>query len=499
MKINGKKFLLCAMSLFISLVSYGQDAISDFDSFFNTLQCENRINGNILVKGNNKVIYKRSFGFADILTRQPNNENTRFVMASVSKPFTATAVLQLAEKDMFALDDKLSKYLPDFPFEDITIRHLLSHTSGLPNTEELFGLLLEEYPDRRFDNNDVLPALNQYGKGLRFTPGDKYEYGNVNYNLLAILVEKVSGEPFADYMKDHVFRPAGMNSTGVVTGRDTSLSGANAQRYIQPANYIDEYILADSVQALRKFTYNFSGFTGQGNVVSTIPDMEAFDRALYDGSLLTDSSIRKMFTPIRLNNGTIPYFRAGIDEASYGLGWYIFRNEDDGKVVWHSGGIPGMNTFMIRNIDRKQFIMVTDNAQNPSIGPEVYLILNKKPFERKKSLARLYVKALYKEGIDHAAFLLGYFRSDDSYYLSEGEMNAFGLEFMRDGLGDLALEALKVNTVLFPESFNVYDSYGEVLLKSGYRREAEIMYRRSVELNPSNDAGEEVLKSLSAQ
>lgn len=203
-----------------------------------------------------------------------------------------------------------------------------------------------------------------------------------------------------------------------------------------------------------------------------------------------------MFTPNKLNNGSIPYRRSGIDEAAYGLGWYIFKDTTNGKVVWHSGGIPGMNTFLLRNLAKKQLIVVTDNAQNPPVAPELYILLSGKPFFRPRSLALLYVQSLLARGVDYAAAKLGEYRKDRNYGLSEGELNFLGIELMENGHLPLALEVFKTNTLIYPESFNVFDSYGEALMKAGKKEAAILMYRRSIALNPNNQGGKKMLEQL---
>ncbi len=469
--------------------------IARIDTFLNSLNADHNINGNVLVAQDGKVLYERAYGFADVAAGKPNDLNTRFVMASVSKPFTAVAVFQLIEKGKLSLDGKVVQYLKGFPYPEITVRHLLAHTSGLPNTEELFSPRLALDSARQFANADLISALKAFGKPAHFKAGDQFEYSNTNYSLLALLVEKVSRLSFKDYMTRFVFKPAGMTGTEILDPDFTYRPGF-AHKYDRPVHYLDTLRPIESVRDLRKFTYNWVGFQGPGNMASTVHDMLAFDQALYAGKLVSQKSMEQMFTPNRLNDGSIPYRRSGIDEAAYGLGWYIFKNTRDGRVVWHSGGIPGMNTFMLRNIDKKQFIVVTDNAQNGPVAPELYIMLSGKPFNRPRSLAKLYVNTLVTKGMDHAAAILGCYRSDAGFGLSEGELNFLGIELMENGRLPLALEVFKTNTILFPKSFNVFDSYGEALMKAGKKAEAVLMYRRSVELNPNNEGGKKALRQL---
>lgn len=467
------------------------------DGFFRILGDEHRINGNVLIAEHGRTIYARSFGLANAARDEANSPKTRFVLASVSKPMTAVALFQLVERGKLRLEDKLARYFPDFPYPDISIRNLLSHTSGLPNTEELFDPLIADAPERIVTDADVIPALRALNK-RHFAAGEKFEYSNTNYNLLALLIAKRSGEPFARYMARHVFAPADMRDTFVQPLAYHGATAHQAAEYETPLFYSDKLLRVTDDPGLRKWTVNFIGLSGAGNVVSTADDLRKFDQALYAGRLVKQQSLDRMFTPVRLNDGTVPWRRAGIDEAAYGLGWYIFRDQSGGKIVFHSGGVPGMNTFLLRNIDRKQLIVAMDNAQNPTIAPEMYLILSGRDFARKRSLALAYAETLLEKGPDDAAALLGTLRNEPAYDLSEQEMNLIGLQFAGEGKTDAALETLKLNSLLFPASANVYDSYAEILLKSGRKEAAAAMYRRSLALNAHNDGAKAALHAMGA-
>lgn len=497
-----QKFLICVFySIVLPSVKNAvaqappPENIRRIDTFLNRLNADRNINGNVLIAEKGNILYENSYGFADALNHLPNEIDTKFVMASVSKPFTATAILQLIENGKLALDEKVQKYLQAFPFKQITVRHLLSHTSGLPNTEELFSPLLPADMPKVFSNSDIIPALELYGKSLHFEPGGQFEYCNTNYSLLALLVEKTSGLSFAHYMNKYVFQPSCMMQTEILSP-GFNLGAGYGHKYDRPVHYLDTLRPIERVVQLRKFTYNWVGFQGPGNMASTMRDMLAFDQALYNGKLLKQESIDLMFTPNRLNDGSISYRRSGIDEAAYGLGWYIFKNTDNGKVVWHSGGVPGMNSFMMRNIDTQQFIIVADNAQNAPVAPELYLLLSGRTFNRPRSLARLYIKSLVEKGADYAAAQLGTYRNTDEFALNEGELNLLGIELLDNHQLELALEAFRTNTLLFPTSFNVFDSHGEALMKAGKKEAAILMYRHSVTLNPNNEGGKKMLEKL---
>src|ERR1700744_528699 len=209
------KKTICFFTVIITLATsnlYGQSITSKIDSVFNVPYRKNSLNGNLLVADKGKIIYQRSFGYRDVAAKQPNTAASAFGLASISKQVTSTAVLQLKEKGKLKLDDHFVKYFPDFPFPEITIRQMLTHTSGLPDYE-LFDKLIEKEPNHIFGNKDIIPALKVWSKGLNFKPGEEWSYSNMNYCLLALLIEKLSGETLQTYLEKNIFKPAGIHHT----------------------------------------------------------------------------------------------------------------------------------------------------------------------------------------------------------------------------------------------------------------------------------------------
>lgn len=209
--------LVLTALIFLTPVSHlAQTATHELDAYFSALAGDKNINGNILVTENGVNVYKRSFGFADFENKKPNTPDTRFQFDSISKTITAVAVLQLKEQGKLKLEDKLIQHLPNFPYPAITIRHLLTHTSGLPS-HELFEETVTRNPDKVVTNEDIIPELLLRKRPLKFEPGERWSYSNTNFNLLALLVEKLGGLKFADYLRKYVFRPARMQSAAVQT------------------------------------------------------------------------------------------------------------------------------------------------------------------------------------------------------------------------------------------------------------------------------------------
>lgn len=504
-KLTIFKINLLIIAAFVSSNVVGQTISAQLDNLFDSPK--NAINGNVLVAENGKVIYRRSFGFADFKTGRPNSESSRFNIASVSKTFTSVAILQLKEKGVLRLDDPVKKYLPEFPYPDITIRHLLSHTSGLPDIE-LFDSLGENDPNKVVNNEDVLPALNHWKAPLSFKPGEKWEYSNVNFNLLLLVVEKVSGQAFREYLQKNIFSKANMADTYLL--EDYLNVRQDKNRVINhklPQLYSEKPVdVQDKIFPFVVGLHRLSGLKGDGDIITTTSDLMKYDQCLYGGDLLSQSTLNEAFTPTKLNNGQPAYTFMNLGKNAFGLGWFIFEDVSKGKIVWHTGGIPGAVSIFLRNISKNQTVVLLDNTNSTGVyryGVNAMNIINGVTplLVVKRSLVREYAKLLVAKGIDTAFCKLRELQSDSTHYvLDEDEMNNMGLALLDEtaviGHREKALEILKLNTLLFPESFNTYDSYGEALAKTGQKGEAISMYKKSLTLNPESDSGKKALEKL---
>jgi CubicO group peptidase (beta-lactamase class C family) len=461
------------------------------------------------------VLYHQSFGYADISKQIPNTPSARFQTASISKPFTATAVLQLLEKGQLQLSDPFVKYFPEFPYPTITLKHLLSHTSGLPGLE-LYEPLVRQHPQLIITNKTTIPALQNWKRDLYFQPGAQWKYCNTNYVLLALLVEKVSGLPFPLYLKRNIFQPARMRDTYVKTIGNQLNDSKLVTNHLFPTLYTAVPVAAEKAQVqdsvgmwkLRFEQTNVVGTVGDGNVISTAYDLLQFDQALYSGKLISKRTMALAATPTTLNDGTIASCGMEVDyggNTSYGLGWVLYRDTEVGNIVGHDGYTGGIATMLYRNVTKNQTIIMFDNTVGIQFREKVASvvnILNDKPplpLAIKKSVARLYGVALLNDGPERALLQFNTMRTDTlRYYISEREINILGYEFLFNGYTTQSLEAFKINTLLFPTSFNVYDSYGDAFRQLGRRTEAMLMYQRALTLNPNSEGSKQSLLQLQA-
>lgn len=474
------------------------------DSFLTVLVSHQLFNGSVLVAEQGRVIYKKSVGYADFNKRILNTDTTQFNLASLSKPFTAIAVLQLVQRKKLKLEDAFVTYFPDFPYPTITIRNLVAQTSGLPVLERYEDEYIKAHPEEIITNRQAYEHLIAQKKPLSFQPGDDHRYNNTNYFLLAMLVEKVSRMPFPAYLKKNVFMPAGMAQTYV---REAGMR--NTTRYTRPTMYMTTYHNVDSLNHNQFYTYyNLGSLIGPGNVVSTIQDLWRFDQALSVGKLISPALLEVASKPVILNNGTA--FHMGNSSRSYGLGWSVYNSKKEpvSQFMFHDGHIVGLTTFLHRNLTKPQTIIFYDNTDSNPLQVMISLsnILNNQPpltVQLKKSLVRVYGEALVTKGPDHAMSTFHSLKDDSThYYVDELEMNRLGFDLLSASLPnhiDLSLEVFKLNTLLFPKSGNTYDSYAIALEKDGKKQEAIAMYRKSIVLWPGNEDGKKALKQLLEQ
>ncbi|MBQ7474912.1 MAG: beta-lactamase family protein [Clostridia bacterium] len=320
-------------------------------------------NGAWLYAEDGEIVSKGALGRADAENSSPVREDSIFEMASVTKMFTATAVMLLAREGKLGLDDDFTGYFPEYPYGGVTIRHLLTHTSGMPgfSVRRLVGPILEK--EKRIpENSEIIRLIRETGEGPAYAPGEAYGYSDVGYMLLAEAVEKVSGMKFEEFMRENVFVPSGMKDSGIYhTRRD----GRPSDRFTR--NMVLEesgaYAPSDVSELSRSYVVGSDGMNGCDYLYTTVFDMLAWDRALRGEKTLTLEEQRLMYSPTPLAGGGI----AGADEEDdgYGFGWRFKNEPGAGLVVRHTGNMPGLATWFERFVDADRVIVVL-NCRTPA-------------------------------------------------------------------------------------------------------------------------------------
>ncbi len=313
-------------------------------------------NGAWLYAEKGEIVSKGVLGFRDPEDTLPITEDTIFQLASVTKQFTAAAVMLLVREGKLHLEDEITQFFPEIPYPGVTVRHLLTHTSGIPDYFDDADWFIKIWKEEKRvpGNDEILRFLCETKAKPYFAPGEGLHYSNTGYNLLALLVERLSGVPFEEFLQNNIFEPAGMSSTYCCHIRRDGVPFGN---YAQATVYDDGKCVADIDSAEEGDVVAFDGLNGDDYVFTNIFDMFKWDTALREGKVLTLEEQKLMYTPGKLNNGEDAVYDED-DGLGYGLGWAVGREQEFGLIVSHSGGMPGVATWFERFIDADRVLVI---------------------------------------------------------------------------------------------------------------------------------------------
>ncbi len=311
------------------------------ESFFQKRFKQRQFNGNILFAENDQIITNKSYGFANFQEKEKLTQNHSFQLASVSKPFTAIAILQLIENGILTLNDTVEKFLPNFPYEGITIHQLLSHRSGLSQYTHFCDSPDSIWPDKNktINNNDVIEIISKIKPLRNYPPDRRYYYCNTNFLLLASIVEKVTGITFREYLKSNIFSPLGMNHTVLYDRTNFEELILPTQGYENRTPWEDVYL---------------NGVVGDKGIYSTTLDMFLFDQALNQNILINDSLKKLAFSKMNKD-----YHQ----NKNYGYGFRLKTHKKFGKIVYHTGWWKGYRSYFIKIPESNQTIIVLNNVK----------------------------------------------------------------------------------------------------------------------------------------
>ena len=327
-----------ALLLLLASSAAAQDLTPKFDEYLNALVKQQRFIGSVLVARDGKVIFSKGFGLANAELDAPNTPQTKFRLGSVTKQFTAAAILLLQERGKLSVQDPICKYVDNCPsaWTEVTIHHLLSHTGGIPN--------FTSFPD--YQPKMMMPVTTQdmiarfKDKPLDFKPAEKWSYSNSGYFLLGYIIEKAAGESYESFLQKNIFEPLKLTSTGY-DHFDTILK-KRATGYSLARGKMVNSVYLDMTQPY-----------AAGSLYSTVEDLFLWNEALYSGKLLSEKSREAMMTPVK-------------NYYAYGLG---VQTKSGRKMISHGGGINGFSTFIARFPDEKITVVVLRNADYGSPGP----------------------------------------------------------------------------------------------------------------------------------
>jgi CubicO group peptidase (beta-lactamase class C family) len=308
-------------------------------------------NGSILFCRGHNIVYNKNYGYSNIPDKTPLNDSSLFELASCSKQFTAAAIMKLNESGKLEMNDSLRKFFPLLPYSGVTVKHLLQHTSGLPD----YMSPLIKMPDKEFCfNDDIIAWLSEKKIPADFAPGERYEYSNTGYAILASIVEKVSGMSYADYLNTQFFEPLGMERSRVYNSRRTK--GEVIPNYAYGYVYAgkNKYLLPDEKKPEKKYVGKLEGIVGDGTVNSTASELVKWHNGLSEYRVLSKASLDSAYAPGHTNDGK---------EFQYGYGVMVHSNPRNGRIIAHTGGWPGYQTLIYRFVDRDMMLVILSNKE----------------------------------------------------------------------------------------------------------------------------------------
>lgn len=308
---------------------------------------EPTFSGVVLVAKHGRTLFHQAYGMRDINTGEKLRRDDIFELASVSKQFTASIIIGLQEAGQLSYDDPVEKYV-DIPYPGIRIRHLLNHTSGLPD----YQAVMDKYWDKSkvAGNPDILAYLKRYVPPALFKPGERFEYSNTGYVVLASIAESVSGMDFIELCRNRIFKAAGMRGADIRTNDVKNRLGRFARGHIW-VEARQRLVRADSFPS-SDYTIWLGNRKGPGRVSARAKDLLAWDRALREAKLPGTRSSSEAWRSGVLNNGS---------PTGYGFGWFSSNTAKGERVIWHDGDNPGYKTMFRRYPDRDLTLIVLSN------------------------------------------------------------------------------------------------------------------------------------------
>ncbi|MGH9502462.1 MAG: serine hydrolase domain-containing protein [Terriglobales bacterium] len=351
------KIALCLAACCLPAASAGRAGSlvpeQQIDQIFAGLKSENLPGAAVLVIDNGRTVFERGYGVADLRSRRKVDEHTNFRLASCTKQFTAMAIMLLVHDGKLRYEERLTDVFPDFPEygKAITIRNLLNHTSGLLDYEDLMAKPAPGTPSEKvpqIKDAGVLRLLQQQ-KTTKFPPGTHWDYSNSGYAVLAMVVEKVSGQPFGDFLHARIFAPLGMNQT-VAYEKGKNTVAHRAYGYTHASGGWRQMDQSPT-----------SAVLGDGGVYSSLADLAKWDRALTHHTLLSEAEMKPAITPVKVADGSVQ--EPDGKPAAYGFGWFLNPYEDHLRM-WHYGETVGFRTTIQRFVDEKLTVIVLCNRDD---------------------------------------------------------------------------------------------------------------------------------------
>ena len=462
--------------------------VEQYGKFVSEMKSRGFNTGNILVYENGKVIFESSNGLRTINPIDSLTLESQFRIASVSKQFTGVAIMKLKQEGKLDYDQKVNTILTDFPYDNITIRHLLNHISGLGDDEELIDEhFVPQDSTKRYvlGNNEILEVFYKVKPELYFKPGERFEYSNMGYTILASIVEKVTKQHFRDFLKLQIFDPLEMNNT--------TLYDYQEAEDINMPNRVFGYRKALNQKDIISVDYQLiNDVRGSGGIYSTLNDLFKWNMALINYEVLPKEYMDEAWSWGTLNNG---------EKYRYGFGWNFPKDKTVPKAVFHAGKWAGFGAYLYNEVDTKSgyilltndswesFIPITDAIDSIRVGAPYVL--------QKRSMGRAMLKQFFSEDLDAAIDFYRLNKSNSNLYKTDVyEIQNLSYELLNNNYLNDAIKVFKLNIEEYPKLANTYAGYGDALSVKGDTIQALEYFNTALKIDSSFNYAKKRIISL---
>lgn len=480
-------FINLIISIILTISIWGQTADESLTTerirlYLNQIE-EVGFSGSVLVEIEGKKVLSEGYGFRNIELKEKNTPSTIFDTGSITKQFTATAIMKLVTDGRLSTSDNLSMYFENVPDDkkNITIHDLLKHQSGLQSNvgRDYEKITQEEFIDK---------VLNSR---LISEPGTDFNYSNIGYSLLAMIIEKVSGSDYETYLYNNLFQPAQMEFTGYT--RPHFDSNKVAVTY-----YMDDRFWGKPTEKEWDTTAPYWHLTGNGGILSTTEDLYKWHKALLSEQILTAEAKEKFYHP---------QLRSEEDEKIYyAYGWEVSVTDRNTRQVWHNGSNNIFYADFLRYIDENTAIIMLSNKFHPnflSVNREISKIIFNPDYvpaipvadnKINRSFTNNILETIINSGIEEAK--QKYINKGQEEELLEFEMRKQGFNQLDDNNPEIAIQIFEMNVFAFPDNAKALQGLGEAYMETGNNELAIKYFKKSIAINPDNPFVNDMLKQL---